>query len=117
MKILNVKSLFIIGIIALGVVFLWPVQKGQSCYQTTDEQVKAFVKTDFLQRMTRWDDDAKFLGTTTPDIIWGKIERMSTVNDEEEVLNVPFEASGPDASKEYFGMYQCKDGVVEYASK
>lgn len=117
MRVLNVKNLIIIGVIALGVALVWPVQKGQSCYQTSDEQVKEFVKTDFLQRLTRWDDDAKFLGTTTPDITWGRIERISTVNDQEEVLNVPFEASGPDASKGYFGMYQCKDAVVEYASK
>ena len=115
MKVVSLKMFFIVGVVAIGAVVFWPAQQGESCSQTSDAKAKEFVKNDFLQRMTRWEDDAKFLGTRTPAITWGKIERMSTEN--EEVLNIPFQAKGPDATKEYFGMYQCKKGFVEYATK
>lgn len=115
MKILSVKSILVVGAITLGMLVFWPVSQGESCSQTSDEKVIEFVKHDYLQRMTRWDNDAAILGTRVPNISWGKIERSIAGN--EEVLLVPFDAEGPGGKKGYFGMYQCKQGYVEYSFK
>lgn len=115
MKNLSVKWLLVFGSIALVTVFLWPAQQGESCYKTSDEEVQEFIKKDYFMRMLRWENDATLLGTRTPHITWSKIERMPTEN--EEVLLVPFKAEGPGGTKDYFGMYQCQQGFVEYATK
>lgn len=118
MKIINAKFIIFFGIIVLGAVYFWPVEKGPNCYQTSDEQVQTFVKNDFLQRMKRWDDDAKLLGTRTPEITWEKIERTPPENKiKQDILLLPFKAKGPNSTKRYFGMYQCEKGYVEYASE
>lgn len=118
MKVINAKVIVILVAIALGVAFFWPVEKGPACYQTSDEQVREFVKNDFLQRMKRWDRDAQRLGTKTPKITWvEKIQRYSTDVEDEKTLLVPFKAEGPEGKIMYFGMYHCEEGYVEYASK
>lgn len=120
MKVINVKVIVILAIIALGVVFFWPGEKaktGLACYQTSDEQVREFVKNDYLQRMKRWDTDEQFLGTKTPKITWvEKIKRYSTDAEDEKTLLVPFKAEGPEGKIMYFGMYHCEEGYVEYAT-
>ncbi|ENC7115929.1 hypothetical protein ABKZ63_003197 [Salmonella enterica] len=117
MKVINAKAIVILVAIALVVAFFWPVEKGPACYQTSDEQVRAFVKNDFLQRMKRWDTDTQLLGTRTPKITWvEKIQRYSTDVEDEKNLLVPFKAEGPEGKIMYFGMYHCEEGYVEYAT-
>lgn len=115
MKMRYSRLVLLVAIFAMGAAIFWPVEQGEHCYQTSDDTVRAFVKHDFLQRMTRWEYDAQLLGTTTPEIAWEKIDRASSENESEEVLLVPFYAKGPDAGRRYFGMYVCQQGYVEYA--
>ncbi|MBK0167397.1 YebF family protein [Klebsiella sp. S69] len=120
MKIINAKSVIFAGIIVLGAVYFWPVrnvQKGPACYQTSDEQIREFVKNDFLRSVKDWNYDSQFLGTRTPSLTWGKIQRRTTDVEQEKNLLVPFLAEGPDGKRQYYGMYQCEEGYVEYASE
>lgn len=92
-------------------------EQGKSCFQTSEGEVTSFVKRDFLERLTRWDDEAKLLGTRTPEIKWDRIDRASSDSEAEKVLTVPFTAKGPDASRKYFALYECKEKRVEYSIK
>lgn len=117
MKVISVKVIVILATVALVVAFFWPVEKGPACYQTSDEQVREFVKNDYLQRIKRWVRDAQLLGSETPKITWvEKIQRYSTDVEDEKTLLVPFKAEGPKGKIMYFGMYHCEEGYVEYAS-
>lgn len=100
--------IIVIGVIA---VTLWPKKEGKSCVQTTDEEVTSIVKKDFSDRIPHWKDDARFLGTLKPTLIWGK-----TIRDDNTVT-VPFIAKGENNSKDYFGIYTCKKDNVEYSVK
>lgn len=51
MKVISMKFIFILTIIALAAVFFWSEDKGPACYQVSDEQARTFVKNDYLQRM------------------------------------------------------------------
>lgn len=92
-------------------------EQGKSCFQTSDGEVTSFVKRGFLGLLKRWDDEAKLLGTRTPEIKWDRIERSSTDSEAEKVLTVPFTAKGPDASRQYFALYECKEKRAEYSIK
>ncbi|WII85203.1 hypothetical protein N5863_29515 (plasmid) [Klebsiella pasteurii] len=119
MKVINAKVIVILVIIALGALFFWPSEKaktGLACYQSSDEQVREFVKNDYQQRMKRWAKDAQLLGTETPKITWEKIQRYSTDVEDEKTLLVPFKAEGPEGKIMYFGMYHCEEEYVEYAT-
>lgn len=61
MKVISMKFIFILTIIALAAVFFWSEDKGPACYQVSDEQARTFVKNDYLQRMKRWDNDVQLL--------------------------------------------------------
>ena len=86
MKVISMKFIFILTIIALAAVFFWSEDKGPACYQVSDEQARTFVKNDYLQRMTRWDNDVQLLGTEIPKITWEKIERSLTDVEDEKTL-------------------------------
>ncbi|HHN9330314.1 TPA: colicin M immunity protein, partial [Escherichia coli] len=113
MKVISMKFIFILTIIALAAVFFWPEDKGPACYQVSDEQARTFVKNDYLQRMRRWDNDVQLLGTEIPKITWEKIERSLTDVEDEKTLLVPFKAEGPEGKRMYYGMYHCEEGYVE----
>ncbi len=61
MKVISMKFIFILTIIALAAVFFWSEDKGPACYQVSDEQARTFVKNDYLQRMKRWTTMFNFL--------------------------------------------------------
>ena len=61
MKVISMKFIFILTIIALAAVFFWSEDKGPACYQVSDEQARTFVKNDYLQRMKRWDNDVQLM--------------------------------------------------------
>ena len=116
MKVISMKFIFILTIIALAAVFFWSEDKVPACYQVSDEQARTFVKNDYLQRMKRWDNDVQLLGTEIPKITWEKIERSLTDVEDEKTLLVPFKAEGPEGKRMYYGMYHCEEGYVEYAN-
>lgn len=116
MKVISMKFIFILTIIALAAVFFWPEDKGPACYQVSDEQARTFVKNDYLQRMRRWDNDVQLLGTEIPKITWEKIERSLTDVEDEKTLLVPFKAEGPEGKRMYYGIYHCEEGYVEYTN-
>ncbi|EEZ7649734.1 colicin M immunity protein [Escherichia coli] len=116
MKVISMKFIFILTIIALAAVFFWSEDKSPACYQVSDEQARTFVKNDYLQRMKRWDNDVQLLGTEIPKITWEKIERSLTDVEDEKTLLVPFKAEGPEGKRMYYGMYHCEEGYVEYAN-
>lgn len=117
MKASKMKIFFCVAVIVVLAWIVWPVDEGKDCFQTSDNEVIEAVKKDFLQRMNRWESDEKELGTKTPKMEWGRIERSNSNPQSEEVLVVPFKATGTLASKNYFGMYECKKNSVEYAKK
>ncbi|ELM5765542.1 colicin M immunity protein [Escherichia coli] len=116
MKVISMKFIFILTIIALAAVFFWSEDKGPACYQVSDEQARTFVKNDYLQKMKRWDNDVQLLGTEIPKITWEKIERSLTDVEDEKTLLVPFKAEGPEGKRMYYGIYHCEEGYVEYAN-
>ncbi|HAJ6946672.1 TPA: hypothetical protein HNN82_19265 [Escherichia coli] len=117
MKVISIKIILILSIIALAIVFFWPESnKGPECYKVSDEQAREFVKNDFLKKITRWNNDVQLLGTEAQKITWEKIERSLTDVKDEKTLLVPFKAEGPEGKRMYYGMYHCKEGYVEYAN-
>ena len=53
MKVISMKFIFILTIIALAAVFFWSEDKGPACYQVSDEQARTFAKNETLgQRCT-----------------------------------------------------------------
>ncbi len=115
MKVISMKFIFILTIIALAAVSGLKI-KVRHAIRSSDEQARTFVKNDYLQRMKRWDNDVQLLGTEIPKITWEKIERSLTDVEDEKTLLVPFKAEGPEGKRMYYGMYHCEEGYVEYAN-
>ena len=99
---------------SLLLIIIWPGEKGRTCAQTSDGEVREIVKKDFAARMLKWKETADFLGTTAPDISWGKVTRYDQIEPQNS-LSVPFTARGNKASKDYVGIYVCEKGYVEYS--
>lgn len=84
-----------------------------SCSEISYQQATATIAKDFLEyRMPRWTKDSATLGTQQPVL---QFDRENTqVSD---VWLVPFTAVGTAANREYFAIYDCKSGRIEYSVK
>ena len=102
------KTLLILAVTIMAI-SLWPEKKGKPCSQTSDSEVISIIKVDFIERLSYWKDDAKLIGTLTPEITWQKTTR------DENAISIPFTAIGKTGSKSYFGIYICKKEQVEYS--
>lgn len=107
--------IIVLAIIAIGFLLFYPVlTKGspEDCKLGYEENVVNIVHDDFLHnRIPRWEQDKTVLGTDKPTL---SFQRPKIDGD---AYFVPFKATGPKASKEYFGMVDCKNLSVEYSSK
>ncbi|QQK73487.1 hypothetical protein HG702_20285 [Pectobacterium versatile] len=90
---------------------------GPSCSEVTYEQAVDHVKNDLLtHRIPRWAIfKPENLGTATPVIVFDKAA-SPTLSDPEMYL-LKFTVSGPQKTHSLFAMYECKTGLVEYASE
>lgn len=83
------------------------------CNNVSKDEVAALVKRDFLQnRITRWDEDKKLLGTSTP-VVW--ISTDSITGDSAK-WNVPVKARGNRAEKTYPVTLNCQLGEITYGA-
>ncbi|WP_431224246.1 YebF family protein [Serratia sp. L9] len=80
-------------------------------YEKVDELISV-VQDDFYKiRMPRWEKDSEVLGTQKPDLIFDKNNITGS-----DVILLPFIAGGIQHKKEYFALYKCRDGNIEYSS-
>lgn len=83
------------------------------CSNITLDQAINAVKDDYYhKRIERWTNDLTLLGTSKPQLNFDKSKVQIT-----DVFLLPFTAKGEKSSKEYFAIYQCKNGEIEYSSK
>ncbi len=83
------------------------------CNNASKDEVAALVKRDFLQnRITRWDEDKKLLGTSTP-VVW--ISPNSITGDSAN-WSVPVKARGNRAEKTYPVTLNCQIGQITYGT-
>jgi len=83
------------------------------CNNAGKDEVAALVKRDFLQnRITRWDDDKKLLGTSTP-VVW--ISADSITGDSAK-WSVPVKARGNRSEKTYPVTLNCQLGEITYGA-
>jgi hypothetical protein len=83
------------------------------CNNASKDEVAALVKRDFLQnRITRWDEDKKLLGTSTP-VVW--ISTDSITGDSAN-WRVPVKARGNRAEKTYPVTLNCQLGQITYGT-
>ncbi|HGM5492917.1 TPA: YebF family protein [Serratia fonticola] len=80
-------------------------------YDNLDELISIVHKDFYNLRMPRWERDAEILGTQKPQLIFDKKNISGS-----DVILVPFIANGMKYKKEYFALYRCRDGNIEYSS-
>ncbi|AKA37460.1 hypothetical protein NE897_01705 [Yersinia ruckeri] len=83
-----------------------------ACVGLNSAQVAAQVKRDFLQnRIVRWDNDKKILGTDAP-VVWVSPDDIMGKDD---IWEVPLTVRGTKASKNYDVMLNCVEGTISYS--
>ncbi|NHB91308.1 protein YebF [Photorhabdus cinerea] len=88
------------------------VDKFVSCNNLTKSQIAAQVKRDFLQnRINRWSEDRKQLGTSTP-VAWVNAENITG---DKEVLKVPLTVRGSKRDKDYKVIVDCQQNTISYS--
>lgn len=86
---------------------------GPSCSEITYDQAIGTISKDFLEyRMPRWDRDVEKLGTRKPELAFNKENTQIT-----DAYFVPFKATGTKGIIDYFAIYECKTGSIEYSVK
>ena len=111
-KIASVAGALIIGYAAYEV-YAFIHGTGPSCSEISHEQAIETVSKDFLENlMPRLPNDIAKLGTQAPALQFDRKNIQVT-----DIYHVPFTATGTAAQKEYFAMYHCKLGRIEYGSK
>ena len=80
-------------------------------YDKSDELISVIHEDFYNLRMPRWKQDAEVLGTEKPQLIFDKKNISGS-----DVILVPFIAKGIKYKKEYFALYRCRDGNIEYSS-
>ena len=111
------KSAIVAGILISGYaiyeVHAFIYGTGPSCSEITYEQATNKISKDFLEdRMPRWTRDSAKLGTRKPTLQFDRENTQVT-----DAYFVPFTAIGTAANIEYFAIYDCKLGMVEYSVK
>ncbi|OCQ52838.1 Colicin-M immunity protein [Photorhabdus australis subsp. thailandensis] len=87
------------------------VDKFISCDNLTKSQIAAQVKRDFLQnRINRWLEDRKQLGTSTP-VAWINVENITA---DKDVLGVPLTVRGSKRDKDYRVIVDCQQNTISY---
>ncbi|WP_036769769.1 protein YebF [Photorhabdus australis] len=87
------------------------VDKFISCDNLTKSQIAAQVKRDFLQnRINRWLEDRKQLGTSTP-VAWINVENITA---DKDVLGVPLTVRGSKRDKDYRVVVDCQQNTISY---
>ncbi|KAA1186388.1 protein YebF [Photorhabdus heterorhabditis] len=88
------------------------VDKFVSCNNLTKSQIAAQVKRDFLQnRINRWSEDRKQLGTSTP-VAWVNAENITG---DKDVLKVPLTVRGSKRDKDYRVIVDCQQNTISYS--
>lgn len=88
------------------------VDGAKICNHNNLDELISIVHEDFYNlRMPRWKKDTEVLGTEKPQLIFDKKNISGS-----DVILVPFIASGISFKKEYFALYRCRDGNIEYSS-
>ncbi|CAQ83935.1 MULTISPECIES: protein YebF [Photorhabdus] len=88
------------------------VDKFVSCDNLTKSQIAAQVKRDFLQnRINRWSEDRKQLGTSTP-VAWINVENITA---DKDVLEVPLTVRGSKHDKDYRVVVNCQQNTISYS--
>ncbi|MDC9615327.1 protein YebF [Xenorhabdus khoisanae] len=88
------------------------VAKFISCKNLTKDQVAAQVKQDFLQnRINRWSEDRKQLGTSKP-IAWVNV---NDITGDENALQVPLIVRGSKKDKSYNVTIDCQKETINYS--
>ncbi|KMJ45583.1 protein YebF [Xenorhabdus khoisanae] len=88
------------------------VAKFISCKNLTNDQVAAQVKQDFLQnRINRWSEDRKQLGTSKP-IAWVNV---NDITGDENALQVPLIVRGSKKDKSYNVTIDCQKETINYS--
>ncbi|PHM46852.1 protein YebF [Xenorhabdus miraniensis] len=88
------------------------VAKFISCKNLTKDQVAAQVKQDFLQnRINRWNEDRKQLGTSKP-IAWVNV---NDITGDENALQVPLIVRGSKKDKSYNVTIDCQKETINYS--
>lgn len=80
-------------------------------YDKLDELISVVHKDFYDLRMPRWEKDSGILGTKKPHLIFDKKNISGS-----DVILIPFVANGIKYKKEYFALYRCRDGNIEYSS-
>ncbi|WP_350305302.1 protein YebF [Photorhabdus viridis] len=87
------------------------VDKFVSCDNLTKSQIVAQVKRDFLQnRINRWSEDKKQLGTSTP-VAWVNEENITG---DKDILKVPLTVRGSKRDKDYRVVVDCQQNTISY---
>lgn len=78
----------------------------------TFEQASQSVYDDYLERLERWERDAKILGTRKPVLTFEKNEYPN-----DNTYLIPFTAQGPAGKTMLFAILTCETGYIEYSEQ
>lgn len=82
------------------------------CEGAKADQLIAMVKNDFLQnRLPRWADDKKLLGTSTP-VVWVQQDQVVQNGDD---WQIPLTVRGTKVDRNYTVKIDCKAGDLAYS--
>lgn len=83
-----------------------------SCESAKPAQIVSMIKNDFLQnRLPRWADDKKLLGTSTP-VVWVQDDQIVQNGDS---WQIPLKVRGTKVDRTYTVKVDCKAGDLEYS--
>ena len=107
-KITTLAAIAIVGYAVYAFIY----GTGPSCSDVSHVQATEAISKDFLDyRMPRWTNDSTASGTQKPVLQFDMGSIQVT-----DVYLVSFTATGPESNKEYYAIYDCKLGRVEYSA-
>lgn len=83
------------------------------CQDITDSEIHNAINADFNKNIPRFRTAHEYLGTVTPKLIWGEIDR----NSGNKLSGQSFTAIGPNGTINYDAIYTCSTGNIEYTSE
>ncbi|MCS3433047.1 YebF family protein [Klebsiella sp. BIGb0407] len=108
------KAALVIAVIFVGLIIddYIAVSNGPECSEMTFEQASKSVYDDYLERLERWEQDVKILGTRKPTLTFEKNEYQN-----KDTYLIPFTAQGPTGKTMLFAILTCKTGYIEYSEQ